>query len=224
MWGTVQHDVNVSKPFKILNGVKQGCLLAPILFGIFFSLLLKQAFGTAEEGIYLHTRTDGKLFNPSRLKAKTKVKKTIIRDILFAHDAAIAAHSPSQLQSLMDRFANACTDFGLTVSLKKTKVLAQAATSPKITINNYQLEVVEQFIYLGSTITTNLSLKRELDRRIGMAASTFSRLSTRVWKNPRLSIKTKVTVYNACVVSTLLYGSECWTTYAAQEHRLNVSI
>ena len=55
-----------------------------------------------------------------------------------------------------------------------------------------------------------------------MAASTFARLGTRVWKNPRLSIKTKVTVYNACVVSTLLYGSECWTTYAAQEHRLNV--
>ena len=222
MRGTVQHDGNVSKPFRILNGVKQGCVLAPTLFGIFFSLLLKQAFGTAEEGIYLHTRTDGKLFNPSRLKAKTKVKKTVIRDMLFADDAAIAAHSPSQLQSLMDRFANACTDFGLTVSLKKTKVLAQATTSPKITINNYQLEVVEQFIYLGSTITSKLSLKKELDRRIGMAASTFSRLSTRVWKNPRLSIKTKVTVYNACVVSTLLYGSECWTTNAAQEQRLNV--
>ena len=50
-----------------------------------------------------------------------------------------------------------------------------------------------------------------------MAASAFSRLSTRVWKNPRLSIKTKVTVYNACVVNTFLYGSECWTTYTAQD-------
>ena len=28
-------------------------------------------------------------------------------------------------------------------------------------------------------------------------------------------------VYNACVVSTLLYGSETWTTYARQERRLN---
>ena len=55
-----------------------------------------------------------------------------------------------------------------------------------------------------------------------MAASTLASLGTRVWKNPRLSIKTKVTVCNACFVSTLLYGSECWTTYAAQEHRLNV--
>ena len=28
-------------------------------------------------------------------------------------------------------------------------------------------------------------------------------------------------VYNACVISTLLYGSETWTTYARQEKRLN---
>ena len=113
MRGTVQHDGNVSKPFRILNGVKQGCVLAPTLFGIFFSLLLKQAFGTAEEGIYLHTRTDGKLFNPSRLKAKSKVKNTIIRDMLFADDDTAAAHSPSQCQSLIDRFAYACTVFGV---------------------------------------------------------------------------------------------------------------
>ena len=107
MLGTVEQDGNVSKAFKILNGVRQGCVLAPTLFGIFFSLLLKQAYGTAEKGIYLNTRADGKLFNPSCLKAKIKVKTSIIRDMLFADDAAVAALSPSQLQSSMDCFANA---------------------------------------------------------------------------------------------------------------------
>ena len=28
-------------------------------------------------------------------------------------------------------------------------------------------------------------------------------------------------VYNACVISTLLYGNKVWTTYAGQESRLN---
>ena len=28
-------------------------------------------------------------------------------------------------------------------------------------------------------------------------------------------------VYNVCAVSTLMYGSETWTTYARQEERLN---
>ena len=34
-------------------------------------------------------------------------------------------------------------------------------------------------------------------------------------------MKTKMAIYNACVTSTLLYGSETWTTYAGQERRLN---
>ncbi len=39
--------------------------------------------------------------------------------------------------------------------------------------------------------------------------------------NPKLTMKTTMAVYNACVISTLLYGGETWTTYARQERRLN---
>ena len=81
--------------------------------------------------------------------------------------------------------------------------------------------MVHQFTYLGSTITDNLSLDTELDKRIGKAATTLARLTSRVWTNPKLTEKTKIAVYNACVISTLLYGSESGTTYARQERRLN---
>ena len=142
--------------------------------------------------------------------------------MLFADDAAVATHSEHQLQSLMDRFSQACKDFGLTMSLKKTEVLAQDTDNqPKISVDNYELKAVNQFTYLGSTISSNISLDAEIDKRIGKAATTLARLTSRVWKNPKLTIKTKVAVYNACVVSTLLYGSETWTTYARQERRLN---
>ena len=47
MKGTVQFDGNLSDSFDIRSGVKQGCVLAPTLFGIFFSMLLKHAFGKA---------------------------------------------------------------------------------------------------------------------------------------------------------------------------------
>ena len=77
-----------------------------------------------------------------------------------------------------------------------------------------------QFTYLSSTITDNLSLDAEIDKRIGKAASTLAHLTARVWTRPKLSVKTKMAVYNACVTSTLLYGSETWTTYAGQERRL----
>ena len=57
--------------------------------------------------------------------------------------------------------------------------------------------------------------------RIGKAAATLARLTARVWTSPNMSVKTTMAVYNACVISTLLYGSETWTTYAGQERRLN---
>ena len=92
---------------------------------------------------------------------------------------------------------------------------------PAITVNDYELDVVEQFTYLGSTVTDNLSLDTEIDKRIGKAATTLARLISQVWINAKLTVKTKVVVYNACVVSTLMYGRETWTTYARQEKRLN---
>ena len=69
MKGTVVFEGSTSEPFDIRSGVKQGCVLAPTLFGVFFAVLLKQAFGSSTEGIYLRTRSDGKLFNLSRFKA-----------------------------------------------------------------------------------------------------------------------------------------------------------
>ena len=222
MKGTVQFNGSTSEPLSILSGVRQGCALAPTLFGIFFTLLLKHAFGSTTEGIYLRTRSDGRLFNLARLRAKTKVREVLIRDMLFADDAAVATHTQRELQSLMDRFSQACKDFGLTISLKKTNVLGQSTeTPPSITIDDYELDAVHQFTYLGSTITDNLSLDTEIDKRIGKAATTHACLTTRVWTYPKLTVKTKMAVYNACVISTLLYGSEAWTTYARQERRLN---
>jgi len=83
MKGITQFNGSSSEAFSISGGVKQGCVLAPTLFGIYFAVMLKQAFGSSTEGIYLRTRSDGKLFSLSRLRAKTKVREVLIRDMLF---------------------------------------------------------------------------------------------------------------------------------------------
>ena len=222
MKGTVQFTGSSFRPFDICSGVKQGCVLAQTLLEIFFALLLRRAFGTASEGICLRTRSDGRLFNLGRLRAKTKVREALIRDMLFADDAAVTTQTHQGLQARMDRSSQACKDFRLTISLKKTNILGQDTIElPAITIDDYELDVVEQFTYLGTTFTDNLSLDTEIDKWIGKVATTLARLTSRVWTNPKLTVKTKMVVYNACVVSTLMYGSKTWTTYARQEERLN---
>ena len=222
MRGTVQFDGTMSDSFPIQNGVKQGCVLAPTLFGIYFAVLLSQAFENSSEGIYLHSRSDGKLFNIARLRAKTKIHRVLVRELLFADDAALVSHTESGLQDLVSSFSVACNDFGLKISLTKTEIMKQGNVSdPIISIGQHRLETVTSFTYLGRTVTSNLNLDTEMNKRIGKAAGVMSRLRSRVWENSKLEIKTKIAVYRACVLSVLLYGSECWTTYAMQERRLN---
>lgn len=222
MQASVFYDGSLSNSFPIKSGVKQGCVLAPTLFGIFFSMLLQHAFISTNDGVFLRTRSSGKLFNLARLRAKTLTRRVLIRELLFADDAALASHTEEGLQRLVDAFAEACKEFGLTISLKKTQILTQNATCPaKVSIDGQILELVQNFTYLGSCVTDNLSLDTEINRRMGKAAATMARLNNRVWLNPRLTTSTKTKVYNACVLSTLLYGAESWPIYASQEDKLN---
>ena len=82
----------------------------------------------------------------------------------------------------MDRFANACTDFRLTFSLKKSS--SKKNHIAHITSVSYHLELVDKFTYFKSTISNKLSLDKEIDRRIGSAVSTLAHFRTHVWKTP----------------------------------------
>ena len=91
--------------------------------------------------------------------------------------------------------------------------MGQATLAPPcLTVNGEELEVVHQFQYLGSTTTVTLSLDVDLSKCIGKALTTLSKLNKRVWENKHLTIPIKIDIYKACVISTLLYGSDSWST------------
>ena len=85
---------------------------------------------------------------------------------------------------------------------------------PSISISDYELDAVCDFVYLGSTISDSLALDMEINKRIGKTATIMSRLTKRVWTNGKLTEHTKIQVYRACALSTLLYGNELWTLRA----------
>jgi len=123
----VVENGEMSADFDVTNGTKQGCILAPLLFIIFFATVLRVAFHDCAAGIPIHYCTDGDVFDARRLHAKTKVQLAILRDLLlFADDCALVAHMLADAQILFDRFNNAARRFGLTVSLKKTEVMCQS--------------------------------------------------------------------------------------------------
>ena len=191
-----------------------------------FSAMLIDAFRSRGMGIDLRYRTDGKLFNLRRLQAKTKVKTTTILDLLFADDCALNASTQLEMQQSMDYLATACTDFGLTISTKKTEVMYQPApgalyTEPLISVNGKPLKAAEKFVYLGSTLSRVGNIDEEVMHRIAHGSAAFGRLRTSVWERRGLSLQTKLKVYRAAVLPSLLYACETWTVYSRHAKQLN---
>ena len=221
----VLDDGNASDPFLVTNGVKQGCVLAPTLFSLMFSAMLTDAFRETSTGIPIKYRCDGKLFNPRRLQAVTKVKETVIRDLLFADDSALGATKEQEMQQGMDGLSSACDNFGLTISTKKTEVMYQPAPGhqdqePNISVKGQRLPAVEHFTYLGSTLSRSANIDQEVNTRIAKASCAFGRLRKTVWERRGISQHTRIKVYKAVVLTTLLYGCETWTIYRRHEKQL----
>nr|VZI40141.1 unnamed protein product [Spirometra erinaceieuropaei] len=92
---------------------------------------------------------------------------------------------------------------------------------PQISVNGTQLQVVKNFPYLGSTLSRNTKINDEVANRISKASQAFGRLQNTVWNRHGLQLNTKLKMYKAVILPTLLYGAETWTVYTRQARRLN---
>ena len=124
---------------------------------------------------------------------------------------------------MLDAMASVSAAFGLRINTTKTVVMhvgQHNADNIETRVNGVILEQAREFIYLGSVISDDGSLDAEINRRLGAAAAAFGRLRIRALTNRDLSLHTRVSVYNAAVISVLLYGAETWTIYRRQLRRL----
>ena len=143
----------------------------------------------------------------------------LTRDILSADDCALLAHTVDNIKVIANAFARSARRFELTISLKKTKrVIYQPKPgadykAQTITVDNNPLNVTDKLTYLGSTISQNALIDEEISARIGKASGSFGKLAKHLGSERGLWLITKVNVYCADVLPTLLYGCEAWTPY-----------
>ena len=145
-----------------------------------------------------------------------KTIEELITELLFADDCVFLTHMEEALQHIVNCFSDAAKSIGLTISLKKTEVLYQsppweAYSPPHISINDTNLNAVEHFTYLGSIISNDATVTKDMNNWLSKASSSFGRLSKTAWQSHLLCLSTKIQVYRAILVPTLLYDAETWT-------------
>ena len=126
--------------------------------------------------------------------------------VQYADDCAIAAHREADLQNTLDAFSEAYKLLGLTVNVTKTKVIFQpaqplTATAPNIDIEGTTLENVDHFAYL---LSKSANIDVEIQHRIRCACYSYGRLVDRVFSERGFRTATKILVYKAVILTTLL--------------------
>ena len=205
-----------SSSFPVEVGVKQGCVLAPIIFNLLqvAITLVSHRDLQSSDCVGIEYRLDGGLFNLRHLQAKTKTSYAVISALQYADDAAFPSLTADRLLCSLDVMSEAYLCAGLIINTIKTEILFTSSPgATTFSISGNQLKNIENYTYFDSNLSFSGDLIKEIQRPINLASSAFSRLSKHVFGNQNLTIHTKIAVYNAVVISTILYSCKTWVPY-----------
>ena len=153
----INHEI--TDTFDVNQGVKQGCILSPLLFNIFMSDLPK----LLEEGS-LSTQQASK--HPSCL--------------IWADDIIALAESEEGLNKMLNSLAKYCEENDLVVNIDKTKCMIFNKSGKLIRrtfyYNGIKLETVRSFKYLGLLLTPSGEIGSALNDLRDRAMKAFFKL------------------------------------------------
>ena len=193
----------LSERFDIGVGLRQGCVLSPLLFTTFMDRICRRS--NILEGMDLGGVRVGAL--------------------AFADDLAILAPSRDRLQAALDRFAEQCSSHGMRISVAKTEVMAIGRTPGqcRITLGGKELCQVDRFKYLGVEFSEDGTQEREISRRIGAAGAVLRAMKGPLWTGNSMSEEAKLAVYCLVYCPTLVYGHENWVLDARNRSRVEAT-
>ena len=200
----VIHNSDLSQPFAVGTGVRQGCLLSPLIFSLVIDWVMR-------------TTVD----QPRGIQWTLTQR---LEDLDFADDVALLTHTHQHMQAKTERLDATARTTGLEINTSKTKSFsANTVQATPIVLNGQALGQVENYTYLGSIVSKTGGTEQDVRARIAKARHAFVTLRP-VWRNDNLHLGTKLRLFNTNVKSVLLYGAETWRNTKSIDHKLQVFV
>ena len=179
MKATIRLDNTSLEEFEVHNGLRQGCCIAPVLFNLYACLVAERWTARMEGiegvGVHLHHKTDGKLFR----RYTRNACESYLTECQFADDTALLATTREGAEKALKGYMKVAQDFGLTVSIAKTKVMASGQLvvpndeGPIVCDDSSCIEAVQEFQYLGSIVERHGRVDSEVWRRVMQGIESF---------------------------------------------------
>ena len=185
--------------FPYSLGVKQGCLLSPLMFSLFISEVADFVRENGKHGIQLIPGSEE------------------IFLLLFAVDVVLISSTPSGLQNQIDNLEKASKLLRLTVNVNKTKVMIfrkgeHIAAGKNCFYDGKEMEIVNSYKYLGFTLTPKLSNNSVCEEYASKAKVKSLDLMKTMWSLGSLDTSLFFKLFDAQIKPMLLYASEIWRT------------
>ena len=183
----------LSEFFTVNQGVRQGCVLSPLLFNLFLSDLPKKL-----------EQSSGKL----------KLDSTEINSLIWADDIILLAENESKLKELLAITEMYCKDNRLTINTDKTKCMIFNRTGKllrnKFYLSGVELENVRSYKYLGFKFSPSGEIKSGLQDLRDRAFKAFMKLKTLLGTSFKQNIEITLNLFDALIKPILLYSSDFW--------------
>ena len=142
-----------------------------------------------------------------------KIVGRSINNLRYANDATLMAES-EELKSLLTKVKEESEKVGLKLNIQKTKIMASSPIT-SWQIDGETVEIVADFIFLGSQITADGDYSHEIKRCLLPGRKLMSNLDS-IFKNRDITLPTKVYLVKAIAFPAVMYVCESWTIKKAE--------